>query len=536
MGHVRAKANRYNFAIAFFVALGSFTYGFNSAIIGSVIGEPSFYSYFKFEATSAYGGRILGASNGTYAGAGVIGCWTVFWLLDTLGRKRAVQIIALVCIISAALQAGAVHIAMFLVGRCLNGLGVGFINTAIPTYISEISPPAQRGRIVGSHGFIICVSYGVSAWCGLGIYYENNPTIQWRLLLALQIVAPLLLLLGSPFIPESPRWLISNGRNQQGLNVLEKLHANASDPQHIGAPVSQYLPTGLQSQVWQADALRLYLQAMCQSTGVLVISNYMVLLLGKLGVTGSTPLLLLAVYNSWAAFLNFINALLIDRIGRIRIITIGISGCICCLILVTALNANYTNVGNTNKSGQTAAIFFMFLFVTFYGFGTDVSSYVYCSEIFPTHIRAKGVGWSVSGLFLMTTSKSNPGVCLTEKANPHDMCILVYTSVAGTAFNSIGWKYYLVFIIVTSLMLPYVVWKFPETKGLSLEEVGALFGDEVALDVTHLTDQEQQELDAAIIGGHALSGAEKYGAALDTKTGTAWESPRDGSEHLEEVA
>ncbi|KAK5333045.1 hypothetical protein LTR98_010865 [Exophiala xenobiotica] len=553
VGHVRAKANRYNFAIAFFVALGSFTYGFNSAIIGSVIGEPSFYSYFKFEATSAYGGRILGASNGTYAGAGVIGCWTVFWLLDTLGRKRAVQIIALVCIISAALQAGAVHIAMFLVGRCLNGLGVGFINTAIPTYISEISPPAQRGRIVGSHGFIICVSYGVSAWCGLGIYYENNPTIQWRLLLALQIVAPLLLLLGSPFIPESPRWLISNGRNQQGLNVVEKLHANASDPQHIGAREeyvqikrqielerSQPSPNIFQLVFSRKYGKRMlygfYLQAMCQSTGVLVISNYMVLLLGKLGVTGSTPLLLLAVYNSWAAFLNFINALLIDRIGRIRIITIGISGCICCLILVTALNANYTNVGNTNKSGQTAAIFFMFLFVTFYGFGTDVSSYVYCSEIFPTHIRAKGVGWSVSGLFLMTTSKSNPGVCLTEKTNPHDMCILVYTSVAGTAFNSIGWKYYLVFIIVTSLMLPYVVWKFPETKGLSLEEVGALFGDEVALDVTHLTDQEQQELDAAIIGGHALSGAEKYGAALDTKTGTAWESPRDGSEHLEEVA
>ena len=85
-------------------------------------------------------------------------------------------------------------------------------------------------------------------------------------------------------------------------------------------------------------------------------------------------------------------------------------------------------------------------------------------------------------------------------------------------------------------MLPYVVWKFPETKGLSLEEVGALFGDEVALDVTHLTDQEQQELDAAIIGGHALSGAEKYGVAPIAKTGNAWESPRDGSEHLEEVA
>jgi len=67
-----------------------------------------------------------------------------------------------------------------------------------------------------------------------------------------------------------------------------------------------------------------YLQAMCQSTGVLVVANYMVLELNNLGVSGALPLLLLAVYNTWAACLNYVNALLIDRIGRIRIITIGI--------------------------------------------------------------------------------------------------------------------------------------------------------------------------------------------------------------------
>lgn len=156
---VRAKANRYNFAIAFFSSLGSFTYGFNSSIIGSVIGMPSFYSYFNFVSSSSYGGSIIGASNGLYAGAGAIGCWTVFWLLDKLGRKRAIQIISVICIVSAALQAGSVHIAMFLVARFLNGIGVGMINSTIPVYISEISPAAQRGRLVGSHGFIICCAY-----------------------------------------------------------------------------------------------------------------------------------------------------------------------------------------------------------------------------------------------------------------------------------------------------------------------------------------------------------------------------------------
>ncbi|KAL6252904.1 hypothetical protein RBB50_000623 [Rhinocladiella similis] len=531
MGHVRAKANRYNFAIAFFVALGSFTYGFNSAIIGSVIGLPSFYAYFDFVATSSYGGSILGASNGLYAGAGCIGCWTVFWLLDRLGRKRAVQVICIVCIVSSAIQAGSVHIGMFLAGRFLNGLGVGFVNTAIPTYISEISPPAQRGRIVGSHGFIICFSYAASGWAGFGIYYEDNPTVQWRLLLALQIVAPLLLLIGSPAIPESPRWLVNNGRHEQGLKVLEKLHAHPNDPEHIGAQ-EEFLQIRRQIELEKSQPhlnmiqllmspryrkrmmFGFYLQAMCQSTGVLVISNYMVLLLTNLGVTGSMPLLLLAVYNSWAAILNYVNALYIDRIGRRRIILIGLSGCVLCLVMVTALSAHYTNIGNTNKAGQGACIAFMFLFVTFYGFGVDVSSYVYCSEIFPTNIRAKGVGWSVSGLFLMTTA---------------------YTTAAGPAFNNIGWKFYLVFILVTSCMLPYFAWKFPETKGLSLEEVGGLFGDEVALDLSHLTQEQQAALDREIREREDSSLSDKAGIATKSS-----ESPENDSfaesKHIEGVA
>jgi MFS family permease len=155
----KATATKYNFAVAFFVALGSFSYGFNSSIIGSVIGQPSFYEYFNFVASSDYGGSILGAANGLYAAAGIFGSLSVFWLLDSLGRKKAIQITALVLLISGALQAAAVHIGMFLAMRFLNGLAIGWINCSVPTYISEISPATQRGRIVGSHGFILCCGY-----------------------------------------------------------------------------------------------------------------------------------------------------------------------------------------------------------------------------------------------------------------------------------------------------------------------------------------------------------------------------------------
>jgi hypothetical protein len=78
------------------------------------------------------------------------------------------------------------------------------------------------------------------------------------------------------------------------------------------------------------------------------------------------------------------------------------------------------------------------------------------------------------------------------------MTVIVYTTAAGRAFNDIGWKYYILFIVVCSAMIPLIAFKFPETKGLGLEEIGALFGDEVALDLTHLSESEKQELDARL--------------------------------------
>lgn len=154
-----AKANLYNFLIAYLVTLGSFTYGYNAALIGSVLGLPSFFTYFDIDEASQEGSAITGATNGVFQAGGAIGCWTLSFLADKLGRRVAIQIICIVCIISAVLQAGAVHIAMFLVGRFFNGMSVAWINCIVPTYQSEISPASQRGLLVGTHGFIICIGY-----------------------------------------------------------------------------------------------------------------------------------------------------------------------------------------------------------------------------------------------------------------------------------------------------------------------------------------------------------------------------------------
>jgi hypothetical protein len=120
--------------------------------------------------------------------------------------------------------------------------------------------------------------------------------------------------------------------------------------------------------------------------------------------------------------------------------------------------------------------------VNSYGCCIDANTYVYCSEIFPSHIRSRGVAWSLSILFLSS---------------------LVYLEAAPTALATISWKYYMVFVALTVVNIFLVYWLFPETAGLSLEEIGAKFGDEVVVQLTTLTSEERDLLDQKIDGKSA---------------------------------
>lgn len=139
-------------------------------------------------------------------------------------------------------------------------------------------------------------------------------------------------------------------------------------------------------------------------------------------MTGSTPLLLLSLYNVVAAFFNYVNSRVLDRFGRIPVMTVGLVshpdslrlghklmmvqiGCIVDLSVYTALVARYSDTDN--RVGNGFAILCLFLFAVFYGGCLDASSYVYCSEIFPTSVRAHGIGFSVSGLFLSNICRIN---------------------------------------------------------------------------------------------------------------------------------
>ncbi|KAJ5398588.1 hypothetical protein N7465_009077 [Penicillium sp. CMV-2018d] len=464
------------FIMVFFVALGSFTYGFNNSVIGSVLGLNSFFGYFGLSSNSgdSHSNSIIGASSGLFAGGGAIGALALAWLADRTGRVRSMQVTCIICIISGAIQGGSIHIAMFLIGRFLSGIGVGLMVTLVPIYQSEVSPTKSRGKMVGSHGFLIVTGYAFAAWTGFGCYFSPRPEFQWRFELSAQVIAPILLLIGSPWLYESPRWLVDKDRHSDALVVLQKLQGYQDGPsdRDLALIELEAICTQLAADrqvtehagrwaLFKNPSYRKRLFCGCftqfigQSTGVLVINNYQVILYNSLGLYNSMPLLLYAAYLTWAAFMNYMSTFIIDRVGRVRLMVFGLLGGAIAVSCEAAMVAEFS--GTQNKVGNGFGVFFLFLFVTFYGGCLDATTYVYSVEVFPTHVRGLGMGISIFTQFCAT---------------------LVYTQVAPIAFDAIGWRYYLVFIILP-ILGAFLMWlTFPETKGLSLEDISRLFEED----------------------------------------------------------
>ncbi|KAK5451746.1 hypothetical protein LTS15_008006 [Exophiala xenobiotica] len=486
---VEKKRNTYNILIVAFVALGSFAFGYSNTIIGTTLAQPSFISYFGLD-NSSNRNEIAGATNGIYTGGGLLGAIFASWSAENLGRKKSIFIGAVLATIGGALQAGCPqHIAAFLVFRFINGLGVGILLPLVPLYQSEVSPPHSRGMMVGFHGICVTIGYASASWAGFGFYFVNASGAQWRLPLAIQAIPALFCALGILFMPESPRWLISRGRAEEALKIVQRLHRDETDPEDVFAfreyqQIKQQYEIDKHNEVsWKEMFVRgsyrkrVIIGAIVmfgsQTTGTTVIANYGPELYSALGFGTTMQLLFSGCYASLALCGNFFNAFTIDYIGRVNALKIGWIGDAIALIGECAALSTFERTGS--HAAAVASVFFLFLHIALFAFNIDVTTYVYTSEIFPNHIRAKGMSASIVAYW---------------------SSLLIYLEVAPTAFANIGWKFYLVFLSLLVCFIMPLFFYFPESKGLSLEEIARLFNDEttsVRLDAPGM-DQEKVDI------------------------------------------
>lgn len=214
------------YAIAAVAATGGLLFGYDTGVINVAL--PSLKVKFHLENSPDVVGWIVSA---VLAG-GMVGPFISGPLTDLLGRKKINIIAAIIFVIGSALTAIAPTVAFLIVGRLCLGLAIGIVASTVPLYIAEIAPSNKRGQLVTFFQFAITLGILLSYVVG---YALGDDPDGWRSMFWAGFVPAAVLLVGMFFVPESPRWLISKGRDAEALAVLQRLR----EPQQAQEELNQ---------------------------------------------------------------------------------------------------------------------------------------------------------------------------------------------------------------------------------------------------------------------------------------------------------
>ena len=424
-------------------ALAGFLFGFDTVVISGA--EQMIQKVWNLS-PGIHGFAMASALYGTVMGA-VFGGWPT----DRFGRKPTLLFIGVLYIISALGCAYAGGVGMFIAARFLGGIGIGISTVAAPLYISEIAPPAYRGRLAGMFQFNIVF--------GIIVAYVSNAVIAhfggdnaWRWMLGIAALPSAIYAALCFGLPESPRWLIGRkGDRSAGIKVLrliepgdsqEKLEAHA-DELMLAAREEKNMASSFWTWRLRVPILLAFLIAFFnQLSGINAVLYFAPRIFEMTGLGERTALLQSVGIGITNLIFTFVGLWLIDRVGRRTLLYIGSFGYIASL-------------------GMTAWAFFthhysivptcIFAFIASHAVGQGAVIWVFISEIFPNRHRAEGMAFGSSTHWVFAA------------------LLTTFFPAMVTAFAP-GYVF-LFFSFMMMLQLLWVKTMVPETKGRSLEEI-----------------------------------------------------------------
>ncbi|CAO1618284.1 unnamed protein product [Parajaminaea phylloscopi] len=453
--------------------LAASTNGYDGALISALLSLPSFRRNLGENISPSYEGLIISA----IALGGVLFFFPAAWLSDRLGRRCAVGLGAFIMTAAAVVQAFTRGPAAFLVTRLFLGIGLSFTQTA-SVLLNEIAHPAARSTVGSAYNALYYIGSITSAW----ITFATLATLRedawaWRIPALIGGLYPCLLALGTVFVvPESPRWLVSQGRHEEARTLLHRLHGTGPaargqcrfDPNdefdEVVAAIAKERDEHVVSFSYidfvrtPANRWRLFIVVsigvMVQWAGQSPSSYYLSPILHSLGVV--KPLQqaglngALAVWNLlWAST----GSLLTERAGRRRLWLISSIGMLLAEVAYTISAAAFERRPKEHAAGYSGVVFLFFIY-SFYSLAYSPLNFLYVIEINSFRSRAKGLALNQSIVFAFGFFNQWVNVI---------------------ALNAIGWRYYLVFIGLLSCFIVAIYLVFPETKGLRLEQIEHIF-------------------------------------------------------------
>ena len=380
------KGSRGYVALIWMVAaLGGLLFGYDTAVIAGAIGFLQ--THFQLDpamkgwaASSALLGCVIGVS---FAGV----------FSDRLGRKKALVLSGVLFLISALGTALPSAFSTFVLFRILGGIGVGIASMASPMYIAEVSPARIRGRMVSVNQFAIISGMVVIYFVNYFIARQGDPvwcaTYAWRWMFASGLLPSGLFLLLLFLVPESPRWLVENGRRDEAFRILSKVDGAIHARSEIAA-IEQTLAqeSGSLAQLF-APGLRLVLvigvalAVLQQVTGINVFLYYAPEIFKKMGSGVDAALLETIVVGGVNLLFTVVAIWTVDWLGRKPLMIGGSIGMGICLAAM-GLAAQFNSVG-------AWMLTWVLGYIACFALSVGPVVWVLLSEIFPTKIRGRAL-------------------------------------------------------------------------------------------------------------------------------------------------
>lgn len=372
-------------------------------------------------------------------------------LTDRFGRRRLMLIISGLFIAGTAIASLAEQVGTILLGRLFIGFAIGIGSYTAPLYIAEVSPSELRGGLVSLNQLAITIGI----LCSFLINYAfTSIDGSWRWMFGIGMFPAVLLSLGMFYLPESPRWLVTQNRHDEAVATLQRLR-KSNDVAHEIHEIQNSLKVRQAgfSEIFKPWILPvLFLGAMLgfiqQVTGINTIIYYAPSIFQLAGFPDASSSILATVGIGIVNVLATIFAVLyLDKLGRRPLLLTGLVGmCVSLLGLSLAFQS-----GTDASLLRWIAMGCTFLYIICFAFSLGAILWLVVSEIFPLEVRATAMGVAVFSCWLWNFIVSSTFLTLLNALGP-SMTFLVYALMCVFSFA-------------------FCYYKVPETKGVTLEEI-----------------------------------------------------------------
>ena len=405
-----------------FAAFGGIFFGYDSGYISGVMAMPYFVTLYTgkqpddpdFNLPASDKSLITSIlSLGTFLGAIIAGD-----VADFVGRRITIIIGCGIFCVGVALQVASSAIGLLVAGRCIAGLGVGFVSAIIILYMSEIAPKKVRGAIVSGYQF--CITIGIMLASCVDYATQNfTDASSYRIPIGIQLLWAVILAGGLFLLPETPRYFVKKGRIDRAGDVLARLRGQPRDSEYISQELAeivanheyemQLIPSSSYIGSWmncfkgglskpssnlRRTILGTSLQMMQQWTGVNFIFYYGTTFLTDLKTIDNPFLIgmITTIVNVLSTPLSFWT---IEKFGRRPLLIWGAAGMVVCQFIAAIVGTVSEDAANVK-----AMISFICIYIFFFATTWGPCAWVVIGEIFPLQIRSRGVGLSTASNWL----------------------------------------------------------------------------------------------------------------------------------------